>query len=140
FILERGVGILEIARQRARAGSDGLEYAALMLRKHLLELTAERIAIGNTQEYALDVLVGAQRLERCIERARLGTVEAEFADGLARHVDNQRASARGELPLVKIGKERRFRGEVARTRQGACGQHDMLTLGAFDAGQLERKL
>src|SRR3546814_6399439 len=57
LVLERRVGVLKIARQRARAGGDGFEHSALMLGQHLLHLAAELVAVGDAQEDALDQLV-----------------------------------------------------------------------------------
>src|SRR3546814_16363142 len=72
LVLERRVGVLKIARQRARAGGDGFEHSALMLGQHLLHLAAELVAVGDAQEDALDQLRSEERRvgKECVSTCR----------------------------------------------------------------------
>src|SRR3546814_11953886 len=54
LVLERRVGVLKIARQRARAGGDGFEHSALMLGQHLLHLAAELVAVGEDRKSVVE--------------------------------------------------------------------------------------
>ena len=101
FVLERRIGILQVARQRARARGDGFEHAALMLGQHLAELAAELITAGDAQEHVLDLLIGNDGIKHRVEGACLGPVKPELAGALARHVDDQLGRVRGQRAFVK---------------------------------------